>query len=88
MMGTHFSKNLLDRIRIMSDEKKCIRCGGTNVLPSELQSTGKLYARPKSAKLSTILTTGVLVYGEVCADCGHVELLVDAKKMKSISRAS
>ena len=72
----------------MSDEKKCIRCGGTNVLASEFQSTGKLYVRPKSAKLSTIFTTGVLVNGEVCVDCGHVELLVDAKKIQSISRAS
>ena len=72
----------------MSDEKKCLRCGGTNLVPSELQSTGKMYARPKHAKLSTILTTGVLIRGEVCFDCGHVELLVDAEKIKMASRAS
>ena len=54
-----------------SDKKKCLRCGGTNIVPSELQSTGKMYARPKHAKLSTILTTGVLVQGDVCFDCGH-----------------
>ena len=71
-----------------SDKKKCLRCGGTNIVPSELQSTGKMYARPKHAKLSTILTTGVLVQGDVCFDCGHVELMVDAEKIKSLSKAS
>ena len=69
----------------MSDEKKCLRCGSTNLVPSELQSTGKLYARPKHAKLLAVLTTGVLVNGVVCFDCGHVELLVDADKIKSIT---
>jgi len=72
----------------MSDEKKCLRCGGANLLLSELQSTGKLYARPKNAKLGAIFTTGVLVHGDVCIDCGHVELVVDAAKMKSIAKAS
>ena len=72
----------------MSDEKKCLKCGGSNVLLSELQSTGKLYVRPKHAKLRTVLTTGILVHGKVCVDCGHVELLVNAEKMKSIARAS
>jgi len=71
-----------------SDKKKCLRCGGTNIVPSELQSTGKMYARPKHAKLSTIFTTGVLVQGDVCFDCGHVELRVDAEKIKAVSKAS
>jgi len=73
---------------IMSDGKKCLRCGGTNLVPSELQSTGKLYARPSDAKLVTVLTTGVLVNGNICFDCGHVELVVDTDKVKSILRKS
>jgi len=72
----------------MNDEKKCLRCGGTNLVPSDLQSTGKIYARPKDAKFVTILTTGVLVSGLVCFDCGHVELTVDADKVKSITKKS
>lgn len=48
---------------IMSEEKKCLRCGGTNVKPGALQSTGKIYARPKNAKLETLFTTGALVNG-------------------------
>ncbi|MBN2136698.1 MAG: hypothetical protein JW720_02720 [Sedimentisphaerales bacterium] len=72
----------------MSAEEKCVKCGGTNMVPSELQSTGKMYARPKKAKLSTILTTGVLIRGSICLDCGHVDLSVDVEKIKAVSKAS
>ena len=75
-------------VYIMSDEKKCLKCGGTNLVSSDLQSTGKLYARPKHAKLSAIFTTGVLVNGNVCFDCGHVGLHVDVDKIKSALRES
>jgi len=36
----------------------------------------------------TILMTGVLVSGEVCFDCGHVELVADAAKLKSAMKTS
>ena len=72
----------------MSEEKKCLRCGGVNLEAGEFQSTGKIYSRPKNAKLVTVLTTGVPVDTLVCYDCGHLELVVDAKKAKSIARAS
>jgi len=70
----------------MSDEKKCLRCGGQNLVPCELQSTGKLYARPKHAKFVTIFTTGVLMYADVCFDCGHAEMFVDVDKVKSMMK--
>ena len=72
----------------MSDEKKCLRCGSTNLVRSEVQSTGKLYARPKHAKISAVIATGVLINGDVCFDCGHLELVVDAKKIKAAAKAS
>ena len=72
----------------MSNEKKCLRCGGTNLVPSELQSTGKVYARPKGAKLAAIFTTGALISANVCFDCGHVELLVNADKVRSLIKKS
>ena len=68
----------------MNEEMKCLRCGGTNVTPSELQSTGKIYSRPKHSKPVTILTTGAMVNALMCLDCGHVELLVDVKKAKEL----
>jgi predicted nucleic-acid-binding Zn-ribbon protein len=72
----------------MDKEKKCLRCGGSNLVPSELQSTGKVYARPKHAKLKTLLTTGVLIKANICLDCGYVELLVNAAKAKSLMKKS
>ncbi|MGA2092485.1 MAG: hypothetical protein ABSH16_03630 [Sedimentisphaerales bacterium] len=65
---------------------KCLRCGGKNLRPSEVQSTGRIYARPRQAKISAVLLTGALVSGLTCLDCGHVELLVDAKRARSMVR--
>jgi len=63
---------------------QCIRCGNPNLVLTELQSTGKLYARPMDSKPVTIFTTGVLVNGTTCLDCGHLELIVSTKKMMSL----
>jgi len=71
---------------IMNEEKKCLRCGGTNLQPSDLQSTGKIYSRPKDAKLVTVLTTGVPVSALICLNCGHVELVVDTERVRSITK--
>lgn len=71
---------------IMSEERTCLRCGGTNLEDGEFQSTGKIYSRPKNAKLVAVLTTGVPVDTIMCYDCGHVELVVDAEKAKAIAK--
>lgn len=73
---------------IMDNEMKCLRCGGTNVMPSDLQSTGKIYSRPKGSKLLTVLTTGAVVSALTCLDCGHVEMMVDTEKAKAITRTA
>jgi predicted nucleic-acid-binding Zn-ribbon protein len=70
---------------IMNEEKKCLRCGGTNLEASYLQSTGKVYARPNSANLTGLLRTGAPLDALTCLDCGHVELIVDTNKAKSFS---
>ena len=72
----------------MNEEMKCLRCGGTNLTPANFESTGKIYSRPKDAKLVTVLTTGVLVNAILCLDCGHIDLVVNAEKAKAISKAS
>ena len=70
----------------MNEEKKCLRCGGINLQPSDLQSTGKIYSRPKDAKLVTVLTTGVPVSALICLNCGHVELVVDTERVRAITK--
>ena len=72
----------------MDEKKKCLRCGSVNTKPSNLQSTGKIYIRPKDAKLSAVLKTGVPVDAVVCLDCGHVELVIDPAKAKNLAKKS
>ena len=72
----------------MNQEKKCLRCGGTNLTAGDFQSTGKIYSRPKNAKMSTLLITGVLVNSVICLDCGYLELNVDPDKVKLITKTS
>jgi predicted nucleic-acid-binding Zn-ribbon protein len=72
----------------MHNEMKCLRCGGTNVKPSHLQSTGKIYSRPKQASFMAVLLTGTPVSALTCLDCGHVELLVDTKKAQSLVKTA
>ena len=72
----------------MSEEKKCLRCNGTNLEASCLQSTGKVYTRPNSANLGGLLRTGAPVDALTCLDCGHVELLVDVSEVKSFTTVS
>ncbi len=71
----------------MSEEKNCLRCGGANVKPGMLQSTGKVYVRPNNANVETFLKTGVLVNVNICFDCGHVEMVVVPDKLKSVMKA-
>jgi predicted nucleic-acid-binding Zn-ribbon protein len=72
----------------MDIEKKCLRCNSTNVKPSDLQSTGKIYSRPKQSKFTAVFTTGAPVSALMCLDCGHIELLVDTQKAKALVRSA
>jgi hypothetical protein len=72
----------------MSEQKTCLRCGGSDLKSGSFQSTGRVYFRSEGARLVTVLTGGVPVGAEVCFSCGHVELLVDAKRVRSLSRVS
>ncbi len=73
---------------IMNEENKCLKCGGTNLTAGDFQSTGKIYSRPKNAKMSTLFVTGVLVDSVICLDCGYLELNVDPDKVKLITKKS
>ena len=67
-------------------ETKCLRCGSDNLTPANFESTGKIYSRPKDAKLVSVLTTGVVVDANLCLDCGYVELHVDADRARAIKK--
>jgi predicted nucleic-acid-binding Zn-ribbon protein len=72
----------------MDEKRKCLRCGSTNTTPSDLQSTGKIYIRPKDAKLSAVLKSGVPVDAVICLDCGHIELITNPAEAKNLVKKS
>ena len=72
----------------MSDEQKCLRCGGTNLEPGSIQSTGKVCFRPKKCKFLTTKSGDICVNANICIDCGHLELVGDVKKTKLLVKAS
>jgi predicted nucleic-acid-binding Zn-ribbon protein len=69
----------------MSEGKNCLRCGSSNIEAGVFQSTGKIYYRPQKA---SVLSGGVVVDAKTCLDCGHVELVVDPEKAKSLAGKS
>lgn len=72
----------------MDQEKICLKCGSTNIRPGSFQSTGKVYFRARDAKLSTLLISGVAVDAIGCYDCGHIELTMNPKKARALSKKS
>jgi len=70
----------------MDQEKNCLRCGSANIKPGSFQSTGRVYFRARDVKLLTLHTSGVAVDAIGCYDCGHIELTVDPKKARAISK--
>ena len=70
----------------MGKDKKCLRCGSKNLTPADFESTGKIYSRPKDAKLVSVFTTGVMVDAMICLDCGHIDLAVNVDKTKAIKK--
>jgi predicted nucleic-acid-binding Zn-ribbon protein len=68
----------------MSHEAKCARCGGTNLEPGHLHTTGKVHFRPTHSKFLTLHTSDVHIHAEVCMDCGHLQMLADVKKLSTL----
>lgn len=72
----------------MKEVKNCIRCGSTNLKSGSFQSTGKVYFRAKGSKILTVHTSGIPVNAIGCYDCGHIELTMNPKKAKALSKES
>ena len=69
----------------MATDKKCLRCGGTQLQPGRIQSTGKVWFKPDNAKFFTFNTSDVEVRANICLDCGTVELVGDTHKAQSLT---
>ena len=72
----------------MSTEKRCLRCGSENITPASFEPTGATGSLSDTARLVTVMTTGVLVSATLCLDCGHIEMSVNPDKVRALSKAS
>ena len=66
----------------MSVEKKCLRCGSKNLESGSIQSNSRVGFRPKKSKFLKTKFADIGVKANICIDCGHMELVGDAKKTK------
>lgn len=71
----------------MNEEKTCLRCGGSNLEPGSLRSTGRVSFRPKRAKFLSSKFADIHVEADICIDCGHIDFVGDAKKTESLLKA-
>ena len=68
----------------MPTDRKCLRCGGTQLEPGRIQSRGKVWFKPDNAKFFTFNTSDVQVRAALCLDCGTVDLVGDIEKAQAL----
>ncbi len=71
----------------MTEKKKCIRCGSTQLASGWAQSTGKMYFRPDKVNFFAPKTADLSVTGMMCLDCGTIELVGDINKARSLIKS-
>ncbi len=64
----------------------CPRCGGEDLVPGHMHSTGAVHFRPSDSKFMTLHTADISIEVHMCASCGCVTLLGDAEKLKHIRK--
>jgi hypothetical protein len=69
----------------MTTEKACLRCGGKNLEPGVVQSTGRIHFRATNTKLMTFHTSDIAINANICLDCGTLDLVGDVKKAQSLT---
>ncbi len=69
----------------MAIEKKCLRCGSSNLEPGVLQSTGRIHFRAENTKIMTFQTSDIQVRSNICLECGFIEMIGDFHKAQSLT---
>jgi DNA-directed RNA polymerase subunit RPC12/RpoP len=63
---------------------KCPSCGSENLEPGRLESTGRVYFRPKNAKFLSLKSANIEVEANICTECGHIMLVGDEGKARAL----
>ena len=64
--------------------KKCSVCESEDLEPGGIQSTGKIYFRPKNARFLSIKTANVEIKATLCLRCGHLDLIADPQQASAL----
>ena len=72
----------------MDMEKKCLRCGSGNLTAANFETSSKIDSRSESARLVSVLTTGVIVNAMLCLDCGYIDMAVNPGKVRALAKVS
>jgi hypothetical protein len=64
---------------------KCIQCGGEAVQQGALYAPTRVSFRPDGTKFLTFETGDVLTKALMCRDCGLVQIIGDANKLRRLT---
>jgi excisionase family DNA binding protein len=65
---------------------RCAACGNTGLVPGRVQSTGKVYFKPRRTRFLTLHDSLVGVEAWACPRCGFVQLFTDTQKLDILLR--
>ncbi|MGE4159252.1 MAG: helix-turn-helix domain-containing protein [Planctomycetota bacterium] len=89
---TFFKRENLDALgvqhtSVLEVERKknlCTHCGHGHMVEGRIQSTGKIYFRPKDTKFLTLKDPNINIEAMVCEACGFMKLVADTAKLKEL----
>jgi excisionase family DNA binding protein len=79
----HWSKHETERVRAT-----CPVCHHDELVEGHLQSTGKIYFRPKHAKFWTLKDSNIETTARMCQRCGAVSWYGDVEKLNTLVEKS
>ncbi len=65
-------------------KRECPSCGSWNLEPGKIQSTGRVYFRPKNTKFLSLKTADIEIEGNICTECGYIMLVGDKGKARAL----
>ncbi len=65
----------------MANENTCLPCGSGELVDGRLQSTGRVYFRPRHAKFASLRVADLAVKTYMCSGCGAITLRGDVEKL-------
>jgi DNA-directed RNA polymerase subunit RPC12/RpoP len=64
---------------------KCLRCGSEILITGAVYSPIRTSFRPQSSKFLTLETGDIQTKAVMCKNCGHIEIIGDAMKLRRLT---